>query len=221
MNQSGQDKQLAALEQAIMARAEHLAGEFQEKAERQRDHILRDAAERLHNAEEREVMVAKAEAERLFRRVTQASELKLQGRLDQLRWELVQAVQGRLGERLRGLRDDPERYRVWLIRMIREAAQLLPEGDLTAEVNADDLGQLGGQWHELAAEAAPGRNIRLSEKPTWGSGGVRLRTKDNRAQVDNRFEGRLARLEAEVQRVILQQLFPKDISASARSGGPQ
>ena len=55
MNQSGQDKQLAALEQAIMARAAHLAGEFQEKAERQRDHILRDAAERLHNAEEREV----------------------------------------------------------------------------------------------------------------------------------------------------------------------
>ena len=102
MNQSGQDKQLAALEQAIMARAAHLAGEFQEKAERQRDHILRDAAERLHNAEEREVMVAKAEAERLFRRVTQASELKLQGRLDQLRWELVQAVQGRLGDAHRG-----------------------------------------------------------------------------------------------------------------------
>ncbi len=221
MNQSGQDKQLAALEQAIMARAEHLAGEFQEKAERQRDHILRDAAERLHNAEEREVMVAKAEAERLFRRVTQASELKLQGRLDQLRWELVQAVQGRLGERLHSLRDDPERYRHWLIRMIQEAAQLLPEGDLTAEINADDLGQLGGQWPELVAAAAPGRNIRLSEKPTWGSGGIRLRTTDNHAQVDNRFEGRLARLEAEVQRVILQELFPKDISINARSGGPQ
>jgi len=221
MNQSGQDKQLAALEQAIMARAEHLAGEFQEKAERQRDHILRDAAERLHNAEEREVMVAKADAERLFRRVTQASELKLQGRLDQLRWELVQAVQGRLGERLQNLRDDPERYRDWMIQMVREAAQLLPEGDLTAEINVDDLGQLGGQWPELTAEAAPGRNIRLSKKPTWGSGGVRLRTSDNRAQVDNRFEGRLARLEAEVQRVILQQLFPKDVSAIARSGGPQ
>lgn len=221
MNQGGQDKQLAALEQAIMARAQHLAGEFQDKAERQRDHILRDAAERLHNAEEREVMVAKSEAERLFRRVTQASELKLQGRLDQLRWELVQAVQGRLGERLRDLRDDPGRYRDWLIRMISEAAQLLPDGDLTAEINADDLVLLGGQWPELAAEAAPGRNIRLSEKPTWGSGGVRLRSADNHAQVDNRFEGRLARLEAEVQRVILQQLFPNDISAGARSGGPQ
>ena len=221
MKQGGQDKQLEALEQAIMARAQHLAGEFQEKAERQRDHILRDAAERLHNAEEREVMVAKAEAERLFRRVTQASELKLQGRLDQLRWELVQAVQGRLGEHLQKLRDDPDRYRDWLIRMIREAAQLLPEGDLTAVINADDHAQLGAQWPQLIAEAAPGRNIRLSDKPTWGSGGIRLRTADNHAQVDNRFEGRLARLEAEVQRVILQQLFPNNISTSARSGGPQ
>lgn len=221
MNQSGQDKQLEALEQAIMARAQHLAGEFQEKAARQRDHILRDVAERLHNAEEREVMVAKAEAERLFRRVTQASELKLQGRLDQLRWELVQAVQGRLGERLQRLRDDPGRYRDWLIQMTREAADLLPEGDLTAEINADDHAKLGAQWSQLAAEAAPGRNIHLAEKPTWGSGGIRLRTADNHAQVDNRFEGRLARLEAEVQRVILQQLFPNDISASARSGGPQ
>ena len=221
MNQSGQDKQLEALEQPIMARAQHLAGEFQEKAARQRDHILRDVAERLHNAEEREVMVAKAEAERLFRRVTQASELKLQGRLDQLRWELVQAVQGRLGERLQRLRDNPDRYRDWLIQMTREAADLLPEGDLTAEINADDHAKLGAQWSQLAAEAAPGRNIHLAEKPTWGSGGIRLRTADNHAQVDNRFEGRLARLEAEVQRVILQQLFPNDISASARSGGPQ
>jgi len=48
-----------------------------------------------------------------------------------------------------------------------------------------------------------------------------LRTGDNSAQIDNRFEGRLTRLEADIQRVILQQLFPADINASARSGGPQ
>ena len=221
MSQSGQGKQLETLEQAIMARAEHLAQEFQDKAKRQRDHILRDAAERLHNAEEREVLAAKAEAERLFRRVTQASELRLQGRLDQLRWELVQTVQGRLNERMQALCADRPRYREWLVRMIREAVELLPDGDLTAEANTDDLVWLSPEWPDLIAEAAPGRNVRLAEKPTWGSGGVRLRTADNRAQVDNRFEGRLARLEHQVQRVILQQLFPTDINASARNGGPQ
>lgn len=221
MKQSGQDTQLTALERAIMARAEHLAQEFEQKAERQRDHILRDAAERLHNAEEREVLAAKAEAERRFRQVTQASELRLQGRLDQLRWELVQCVQGRLGDRMQALRDEQSDYRDWLVRMLREAAELLPGGELTAELNADDLARFGAHWAELTAAAAPGRTIRLAEKPTWGSGGVRLRTADNRAQVDNRFEGRLARLEAEIQRVILQRLFPADINAAARSGGPQ
>ena len=212
---------LQALEQAIMARAEELAKEFHDKANRQRDNILRDAAERLHMAEEREVLVAKAEAERHFRRVTQASELKMQARLDQLRWELVQTVQARLAQRMQTLCADRPSYRAWLVQMVREAAQLLPEGDLTAEANVDDLNWLAAEWSELVAEAAPDRTIRLADKPTWGNGGLKLRTADNRAQVDNRFEGRLSRFEAQIQRVILQQLFPADIHASARGGGPQ
>jgi len=220
LSESGQ-KQLMALEKAIMERAEELVREFNDKANRQRDTILRDAAERLHMAEEREVLVAKAEAERHFRRVTQASELKLQGRLDQLRWEMVQTVQARLTERMQALRDDRTAYRDWLVRMIREAAGKLPEGDLTAEVNADDHGWLEQEWDALASEAAPDRRIQLAEQATWGSGGIKLRTSDNRAQVDNRFEGRLRRFEAMIQRVILQRLFPADINASARSGGPQ
>ncbi len=221
MNRAGQNNQLESLEQAIMTRAEHLAREFQVKAERQRDHILRDAAEKLHNAEEREVLAAKAEAERLFRRVTQASELKLQGRLDQLRWELVQTVQGRLQERMQALCATRPDYRDWLLQMIKEADGLLPPGELTAEVNAADLGWLADEWPDLLAAAAPGRDIRLADTPTWGSGGIRFRTADNRAQVDNRFEGRLARLEAQIQRAILHQLFPADINANARGGGPQ
>ncbi len=220
MSQSGQTP-LQALEQAIMARAEELAQEFHDKAKRQRDTILRDAAERLHLAEEREVLVAKAEAERHFRRVTQASELKMQARLDQLRWELVQTVQGRLGQSMQELRANQPAYRTWLVEMVRDAAGLLPAGDLTAEANAEDLNWLPAEWAAITAEAAPDRNIQLADRPTWGSGGLKLRTVDNRAQVDNRFEGRLARFEAEVQRVILQQLFPSDINASARSGGPQ
>lgn len=213
--------QLEALENAIMTRAEELAQEFRDKANRQRDNILRDTSQRLHMAEEREVLVAKAEAERHFRRVTQACELKMQSRLDQLRWELVQTVQARLAERMLALCADRPAYRAWLVEMVRDAATLLPPGELTAEVNADDLSWLAAEWPALVVEAAPDRSIQLAEKPTWGSGGVKLRTTDNRAQIDNRFEGRLARSEADIQRVILQQLFPTDINASARSGGPQ
>ncbi|MCB1773405.1 MAG: hypothetical protein KDI88_07290 [Gammaproteobacteria bacterium] len=220
MKPSG-DNQLAALEKAIMTRAEELAGEFNEKARRQRDSILREAAERLHIIEEREVLIAKAEAERHFRRVTQARELKLQGRLDQLRWEMVQTVQARLAERMQAFAGDRPAYRAWLVEMVREAAAALPPGDLTAEVNAGDHRWLQAEWSAIAAEAAPDRQVRLADTPIWGTGGVRVKTADNRAQVDNRFEGRLRRLEADIQRVILQQLFPADPSAGARSGGPQ
>lgn len=221
MSPPEEQTRLQALEHAIMARAQELAQEFGDKAQRQRDAILRDAAERLHLAEEREVLIAKAAAERHFRRVTQASELRMQGRLDQLRWELVQTVQARLVERMQALCADRPRYRGWLVEMVREAAALLPPGDLTAEANVDDLSWLGGEWPGLVAEAAPERTIRLAPQPTWGSGGLKLRTADDRAQVDNRFEGRVSRFEARIQKVVLQRLFPADIHAHARSGGPQ
>lgn len=218
MSQSAKN-QLQALEDAIMERARELAQEIQGKASRQCDTILRCAAEKLHMAEQREVQTTKNEAERHFHRVTQASELKMQSRLDKLRWELVQTIQSRLTERMQTLCADRPAYRAWLVEMVRDAASVLPEGNLTAEVNVDDLSWLATEWSKLAAEAAPKRNITLSHKATWGSGGIKLRTSDNRAQVDNRFEGRLSRYESEVQRVILRQLFPSDINTSTRIGG--
>ena len=162
-----------------------------------------------------------AQDKKWSQRVTQASDLKLQGRLDRLRWELVQTVQGRLQERMQALRADRPSYRDWLQKMLADAAELLPKGELAAEVNSEDLAWLAAEWPDLVEAATPGRDIRLADKPTWGNGGVRIRTIDNRAQVDNRFEGRMSRLEARIQRVILQQLFPTDMNASARSGGPQ
>ena len=116
---------------------------------------------------------------------------------------------------------DLRAYRTWLTKMVRDAAAVLPDGDLVAQVNADDLLWLSDEWSDLVAEAAPQRTILLADEPIRGLGGIRVRSADNRAQVDNRFEGRLARFAADIQRVILRELFPADISASARSGGPQ
>jgi V/A-type H+-transporting ATPase subunit E len=216
-----EQKQAQALEEAIMTRARELVQALEEKIKRQHDTILRDAAERLHLAEEREVLISKAEADRHFRRLTQAGELKMQGRLDQLRWEMVQSVQTRLTESMQTFREDRPAYRAWLVKMVAEADAALPAGDLIAELNADDLSWLAPQWPKLSMEAAPQRNITLASKPTWGSGGIKLRTSDNRAQLDNTFEGRLSRRESNIQRAILNRLFPTDINASARSGGPQ
>ena len=51
--------QVEELEQAILAQANRLASEYRERAERSRDNILREAGERLHLREEREVLLAK------------------------------------------------------------------------------------------------------------------------------------------------------------------
>lgn len=202
------DNTVDALERAILARAKNLAEELVTKSRHRRDIILRETNDRLSLAEERENGSARAEAERAQRRQVQASELRLQARLDRLRWELVQSVQQRLVERMKELRDDRDAYEGWLENLLREADRLLPAGDIRAEVNAEDHAWLKDRWQALVDRAAPKRSIVLTAEPTWGSGGVRLRTADDRAQLDNRFEGRLSRLEAGVQRVILERLFP-------------
>ena len=202
------DNAVDDLEKAILARAQELAAELETRANHRRDTILREVNDRLSLAEERENASARAEAERYQRRQVQADELRLQARLDQLRWELVQAVEARLVERMAELREDREAYVGWLESMLGEGDRMLPEGEIRAEVNAEDHAWLQERWQALVDRAAPGRQIVLSSEPTWGSGGVRLRTADNRAQLDNRFEGRLSRLEAGIQRVILERLFP-------------
>ena len=204
------DASVLALEQAILERAQELAAERIAKAQQRRDNLLKEANDRLSLAEERELASAQAEAERLLRRQVQAGELRMQARLDRLRWELVQSVQGRLIARMQALREDRARYREWLREMIAEAAGLLPEGPLLAEVNADDHAWLQEEWQALVGSLEGDRRIELAPQPTWGSGGVRLRNADNTAQMDNRFEGRLARMEQSIQRLILQRLFPAE-----------
>jgi len=73
--------QITELEAAILQRANRLAAEFRQRAERSRDNILREASDRLRLREEREVLLAKALAERAYRRQVQASELKLRAQM--------------------------------------------------------------------------------------------------------------------------------------------
>lgn len=205
---SASNNQVQELEQAILERAKVLAEELERKAQIQRDNILRKSYDQLHFTEERETAFAKAEAERLFRRKVQADALKRQGQLDQLRWQMVQTVQSRLHEKISALREDKEAYRAWLIKMLAEAADAIAEGELSAEACECDLPWLQEQWSEMVAEAAPKRTIHLSSIPTWGSGGLKVRNQDNNIQLDNRFEGRISRMQSQLQQVILERLFP-------------
>jgi V/A-type H+-transporting ATPase subunit E len=195
------------LEAALMERAHRLAEEYLARARRTRAQIVEEENERLHLREEREVLAAKADAERSYRRHVQAEALRLQEELDRLRWELVQRALKGLYERLDRLADDEERYLGVLRRFLAEGVSSIAEGDLVAEVNARDLARLRGHWDELVEGLAGARHVALWHDPHAGRGGVLVRSVDNTIRVDNTFEGRLQRFEDELHRTLVERLF--------------
>jgi V/A-type H+-transporting ATPase subunit E len=208
------------LEQAILARADRLAEQYRRQAEAGRGEILREAAEKLRLREEREVLVAKAMAERAYRRAVQSHELKLQARLDQLRWNLVTGLLERLEEQLQQVMQDQPRYQQVLRDFLVAGAQQFGAEDLVVEVNAADHQRLEAQWEQFAG-TIPDKRIRLAEQPIECLGGLRLRTPDNRVRLDHTFDGRIHRLRTRLYQAIQERLLPpsaEDISATMAAG---
>jgi len=200
--------QVEELESAILQRAERLAGEYHERAERSRERILREAAEQLRLREEREVLVAKAMAERNYRRKVQASELKLRAHMDHLRWNLVRGVEQRLEERIQAFAGNQASYDRALLGYLAQGARLIEQDRLVAELNAHDHQRLQGDWAEFVAKAVTDKKIDLADEPIESLGGVRISSPDRRIRLDNTFEGRRERLRPMLHQVIVERLFP-------------
>lgn len=200
--------QVDDLESAILARAHSLAAEYRKRAERSRSNILRESEERLHLQEEREVLIAKALAERAYRRKVQASELKLHKQMDQLRWNLVQGVTERLAEQMQALVTDEGRYLPLLKAYLAQGAETIERDELVAEVNAADRTRLKPIWEQMARDAAPGKQLRLAPEPIVTLGGALIRSTDHRIRLDNTFEGRLRRLHSRLHQLIVERLLP-------------
>jgi V/A-type H+-transporting ATPase subunit E len=199
--------QVQELERAILARAERLASEFRERAQRSRDGILREAAERLRLREQREEAIAKSLGERTFRQQVQASELKMQSQVDRVRWNLVKDVESRLAEGVEALKGNEAAYLALLQGLLAAAATQIP-GDLVVTANGQDRRRLEAVWDSVCAAAAPGRSLTLAQESIAGLGGVLVSNADNTIRVDNTFEGRLERLRPRIQQVILERLLP-------------
>lgn len=200
--------QVQELEQAILARAERLAGEYRDRANRSRDSILREAAERLRMRESREESIAKTLADRTFRQQVQASELKMQTHLDRMRWNLVQDVERALAGRMKAFSEDLGRYEPWLESLIVRAANLIEEKSLVVSANARDLHRLAERWDAILETLPSHKTVILSKEPIETLGGVLVASRDRRIRINNTYEGRLERLRAAVQQVILERLLP-------------
>jgi V/A-type H+-transporting ATPase subunit E len=200
--------QVQELERAILARAERLAGEYRERANRSRDAILREASERLRLREAREEAIAKSLGDRTFRQRVQASELKMQSHLDRVRWNLVQDVERRLADRMRDLMKDEAAYLAWLEALIASAAASVERDTLLVRANPADGKRLAAHWGRIAAAAPAGKTLTLAEETIDCLAGVLVTSEDNAIRVDQTFEGRLTRLRPRVQQVILERLLP-------------
>jgi V/A-type H+-transporting ATPase subunit E len=201
------DAQVVQLEQALIRQAESLAREQRERADSGKARILNEVSEKLRLAEEREVMAAKAEAEKIVRRHTQAAETRLAAELDRLRWALTEATLSGVKLAFQDLVDDDARYVPVLEQWLAAAVQALPSGDLVAEVRAADQPRVARVWADMVARVASGRNVALVSHGMISEGGIRVRLDDNRAQLDQTFEARQARLADELARVAMERLF--------------
>lgn len=203
------DVDVQNLESALLERAQHLADEALELGRQSRDRILREENERLELREEREVLVAKAMAERSYRQRVQANELKVQEQLDRVRWSLVQEALEQVRAQLRQLVDKRQAYEPVLQQMIREAVAAIGQYELVVELNQRDRDWLAETWDAFCGNLATDKRMLLSESCHNGVGGARILSLDRSMQVDNTFEGRIERLQDHLYEVIIERMFGK------------
>lgn len=201
------ETQVRNLESALLTRARTLVQEHLAKGASEKARILGECGQRLRLREEREILAAKQDAERLLRQQVQAAEIRMQGDLDRLRWTLVQAVLGETKRRLADLARDERSYLPVLKAWLARGAALVGGAELVAELNARDHQRLAKSWEAFAREVCPERRVTLAPAPCAAAGGVIVRTPDDRVRVDNTFEGRIERLEQTIQGTILERLF--------------
>lgn len=204
MNSESQLEQLAS---AILKRAQTLADSQRQAAQQQRDKILAESAKRLRLREERELANAQTYAEQVYRQRVQATEIKMQAELDQLRWTLIQDVMLAVRENLRSLCQQQSRYVSLLKQYLDHATGLLAANEeVVVEVNAQDYVLLMPQWSTLTQNIPQKRCTLVTSNHSF-TGGLLVRDPDDRMRVDNTFEGLSARLESELYEAVTAQLF--------------
>ncbi|MBI5782336.1 MAG: V-type ATP synthase subunit E [Gammaproteobacteria bacterium] len=204
--------QIEELESALMERAKVLAGEYLAQAESARHRIIAEANGRLQLREDREILVAKAAAERAFRQRQQAAEIKQQEETDRLRWNLVQDVMSRLTAEFERIGKDEKTYLSLLRKLLVQAAGVIEEKELVAELNARDHARLSGDWEVFCRDAGVKQRIVLAPDPVASLGGVRVRNADDTIRVDNTFEGRLERLQEALHQIVMERLFASTVA---------
>lgn len=202
---------ISGLETALAERAKKLADEHLAGGRAARERILEETRQRLHIDEEREVLAAKAQAERSYRQRVQAAELELRAGLDRMRWELVDAVLARLPARLEEQVSDVPCYHPLMLAFLREGAQAIERDELIVRLGKRDWDRFHRDWDSLARQAAPAKRLTLSPETLDSIGGVLVASTDGRIRFDNTFEGRMERMDETLRGAIAERLEPRAV----------
>jgi V/A-type H+/Na+-transporting ATPase subunit E len=196
-----------SLQEALLHRAQTLADEYLQHGREVRERIAEESAAVLRRREEQETRLAKSLGERLYRQRLQAGKLALRAELEHLRWTWMHAIFEKLQARLVHLVADESAYLPILAKLFMQAAEAIERDQLVAQLNATDLQRLRGRWESWSAELVPSKKVLLSSDPIDCMGGILLLSHDKRIRVNNTFEGRLERLQDELQRLIQEHFF--------------
>ena len=195
------------LEQAILNQADHIARQYQEQARHECEEIHRESNEKIRLNEERAVLVAKSESERSFRRKVQASELKLQTAVDQLRWALILSIEEKLREKVEKLVQNQQQYYPVLLAFIKKAISELEHPEIIVELNQRDYELLNARFDDLDRDTGKDNTIKLSVNSKIRIGGAIIKSSDDKFRIDNSFEGRLKRFQSRLHQRIDERLF--------------
>ncbi len=213
-----QNDQVSTLKKAMLDRARKLADEHIAQGNISRQNIMQDAREKVQLMEQKELLTAKALAERQYLRTVQASEIHMQAEMDRNRWGMVLVVMEKLNSYLAELPQDSEQYREVFLRLLKQAAELIGQHSMTAFINKLDYKNFSDDWDNMIKEATS-FSIKLSDETIDCRGGVKLLSEDGRIMVDNTFEGLVSRQEKELQKVIFERLFASVSGKGALSHG--
>jgi V/A-type H+-transporting ATPase subunit E len=201
------DLKVEDLEKALMQRANDLADEYLQRAKRSHDHYIEDENERLQLHEEKEIMSAKMLADCTYRSQVQSSELRVQKKLDQLRWQLIKNVLTQAKENITHIITNKEQYQQLLIEFIKHSISSINSKTLVVELNHSDYQNLHPQWHMLIKQIKCKNTIELSNQFHHMSGGVIVYNDKRTIRIDNTFEGRIERLSETIHQLVAEEFF--------------
>jgi len=195
------------LEQALMKRANDLASEYLQRAQRSHDHFINDENERLKLREEKETMSAKMLADSIYRNKVQSSELEVQKKLDQLRWQLIKNVITEVKAKIANTIKDEAKYQNILLNYIEQAAIAIDDTELLVEFNQKDYQSLEAQQQSILKQLPNTKHIKHSKQFHHMSGGIIMYDHKRSIRIDNTFEGRIAHLSETIHQMVAELFF--------------